>query len=252
MDYKTTLNLTDTPFPMRAICQKREPDWVAQWQEKGVYQAIRQASAGRPKFVLHDGPPYANGSIHIGHAVNKILKDIIVKSRNMAGFDAQYVPGWDCHGMPIEIQIEKQFGKNLPVAEVQAKARAYALEQVSNQKKEFERLGVLGQWDEPYLTMDFKTEANEIRVLGKILEKGYVFRGLKPVNWCFDCGSALAEAEVEYADRTDPAVDVAFPFADTAAMATAFGVPTVSEGAIVHLDHHTLDHSLQSGIESKP
>jgi len=218
---------------MRGNLPKREPDWVAQWQEKGVYQAIRQASAGRPKFVLHDGPPYANGSIHIGHAVNKILKDIIVKSRNMAGFDAQYVPGWDCHGMPIEIQIEKQFGKNLPVAEVQAKARAYALEQVSNQKKEFERLGVLGQWDEPYLTMDFKTEANEIRVLGKILEKGYVFRGLKPVNWCFDCGSALAEAEVEYADRTDPAVDVAFPFADTAAMATAFGVPTVSEGAIV-------------------
>ena len=218
---------------MRGNLPKREPDWVAQWQEKGVYQAIRQASAGRPKFVLHDGPPYANGSIHIGHAVNKILKDIIVKSRNMAGFDAQYVPGWDCHGMPIEIQIEKQLGKNLPVAEVQAKARAYALEQVSNQKKEFERLGVLGQWDEPYLTMDFKTEANEIRVLGKILEKGYVFRGLKPVNWCFDCGSALAEAEVEYADRTDPAVDVAFPFADTAAMATAFGVPTVSEGAIV-------------------
>ncbi len=233
MDYKTTLNLTDTPFPMRGNLPKREPDWVAQWQQKGVYQAIRQASAGRQKFILHDGPPYANGSIHIGHAVNKILKDIIVKSRNMAGFDAQYVPGWDCHGMPIEIQIEKQFGKSLPVAEVQAKARAYALEQVANQKKEFERLGVLGQWDEPYLTMDFKTEANEIRVLGKILEKGYVFRGLKPVNWCFDCGSALAEAEVEYADRTDPAIDVAFPFADKAAIATAFGVPTASDGAIV-------------------
>ena len=236
MDYKTTLNLTDTPFPMRGNLPKREPDWVAQWQEKGVYQAIRQASAGRQKFILHDGPPYANGSIHIGHAVNKILKDIIVKSRNMAGFDAQYVPGWDCHGMPIEIQIEKQFGKNLPVAEVQAKARAYALEQVANQKQEFERLGVLGQWDEPYLTMDFKTEANEIRVLGKILEKGYVYRGLKPVNWCFDCGSALAEAEVEYAERTDPAIDVAFPFADTAAIAKAFGLPTVSDvsdGAIV-------------------
>lgn len=233
MDYKTTLNLTDTPFPMRGNLPKREPGWVAQWQEKRVYQAIRQASAGRPKFILHDGPPYANGSIHIGHAVNKILKDIIVKSRNMAGFDAHYVPGWDCHGMPIEIQIEKQFGKSLPVGEVQAKARAYALEQVTNQKLEFERLGVLGQWDEPYLTMDYTTEANEIRVLGKILEKGYVFRGLKPVNWCFDCGSALAEAEVEYADRTDPAIDVAFPFVDKQALATAFGVEEVADGAIV-------------------
>lgn len=233
MDYKTTLNLTDTPFPMRGNLPKREPGWVAQWQEKRVYQAIRQASEGRPKFILHDGPPYANGSIHIGHAVNKILKDIIVKSRNMAGFDAHYVPGWDCHGMPIEIQIEKQFGKSLPVGEVQSKARAYALEQVTNQKLEFERLGVLGQWDEPYLTMDYTTEANEIRVLGKILEKGYVFRGLKPVNWCFDCGSALAEAEVEYADRTDPAIDVAFPFVDKQALATAFGVEEVADGAIV-------------------
>lgn len=218
---------------MRGNLPKREPGWVAQWQEKRVYQAIRQASAGHPKFILHDGPPYANGSIHIGHAVNKILKDIIVKSRNMAGFDAHYVPGWDCHGMPIEIQIEKQFGKSLPVAEVQAKARAYALEQVANQKQEFERLGVLGQWDEPYLTMDYSTEANEIRVLGTIYEKGYVFRGLKPVNWCFDCGSALAEAEVEYADRADPAIDVAFPFVDKQALANAFGVQEVTDGAIV-------------------
>ena len=233
MDYKTTLNLTDTPFPMRGNLPKREPEWVAQWEEKGVYKAIRQASAGRPKFILHDGPPYANGSIHIGHAVNKILKDIIVKSRNMAGFDAQYVPGWDCHGMPIEIQIEKQFGKSLPVAEVQSKARAYAFEQIDNQRKDFKRLGVLGQWDEPYLTMNFRAEANEIRVLSQILQKGYVFRGLKPVNWCFDCGSALAEAEVEYADRTDPAIDVAFPFADKEGIAKAFGVPSVDDGAIV-------------------
>ena len=233
MDYKTTLNLTDTPFPMRGNLPNREPDWVQEWELKGVYKAIRQASAGRPKFVLHDGPPYANGSIHIGHAVNKILKDIIVKSRNMAGFDAQYVPGWDCHGMPIEIQIEKQHGKGLPVAEVQAKARAYALEQIDNQRKDFKRLGVLGQWDEPYLTMDFKTEANEIRVLSRIFQKGYVFRGLKPVNWCFDCGSALAEAEVEYADRTDPAVDVAFAFAEHEALAKAFDLPSVEDGAIV-------------------
>lgn len=233
MDYKNTLNLPDTTFPMRGDLPKREPGWVAQWKEKRVYQAIRQASAGRPPFLLHDGPPYANGDIHIGHAVNKILKDIIIKSRNMAGYDAAYVPGWDCHGMPIEIQIEKKFGKHLPVAEVQAKARAYALEQIERQKKDFERLGVLGDWDRPYLTMNHSNEANEIRVLGKILEKGYVFRGLKPVNWCFDCGSALAEAEVEYADRQDPAVHIAFPFANREAIAKAFEIPSAEAGAIV-------------------
>jgi isoleucyl-tRNA synthetase len=233
MDYKNTLNLPDTPFPMRGDLPRREPAWVAQWQEKKVYQAVRDASRGRPTFLLHDGPPYANGDIHIGHAVNKILKDIIVKSRSMAGFDAAYVPGWDCHGMPIEIQIEKKFGKHLPVAEVQAKARAYALEQIERQKKDFERLGVLGDWNRPYLTMNFSNEANEIRALGRILEKGYVFRGLKPVNWCFDCGSALAEAEVEYADRKDPAVHIAFPFADRPGLAKAFGLPEVDAGAIV-------------------
>jgi isoleucyl-tRNA synthetase len=233
MDYKNTLNLPDTPFPMRGDLPRREPLWVAQWQEKGVYQAIRKASKGRPTFLLHDGPPYANGDIHIGHAVNKILKDMIVKSRNMAGFDAAYVPGWDCHGMPIEIQIEKKYGKHLPVPEVQAKARAYALEQIERQKKDFERLGVLGDWKRPYMTMNFSNEADEIRALGRILDKGYVFRGLKPVNWCFDCGSALAEAEVEYADRSDPAVHIAFPFVDHAGLAKAFGLPAVAAGAIV-------------------
>jgi isoleucyl-tRNA synthetase len=233
MDYKKTLNLPDTSFPMRGDLAKREPAWVAEWEENHVYQAIRAASKGRPRFVLHDGPPYANGDIHIGHAVNKVLKDMIVKSRNMAGYDAHYVPGWDCHGMPIEIQIEKKYGKNLPVAEMQSKARSYALEQIERQKKDFKRLGVLGQWDRPYLTMDFRNEANEIRALARILEKGYVFRGLKPVNWCFDCGSALAEAEVEYADRVDPAVDVAFPFADKPALARAFGLASVDDGAIV-------------------
>ncbi|HEY0296200.1 MAG TPA: isoleucine--tRNA ligase, partial [Bordetella sp.] len=233
MDYKKTLNLPDTPFPMRGDLAKREPVWVAEWEENRVYAAIRAASAGRPRFVLHDGPPYANGDIHIGHAVNKILKDIVVKSRNMAGYDAHYVPGWDCHGMPIEIQIEKKYGKNLPVAEMQSKARAYAYEQIDRQRKDFKRLGVLGDWDRPYLTMNFSNEANEIRVLGRIMEKGYVFRGLKPVNWCFDCGSALAEAEVEYADRTDPAIDVAFPFADKAALAAAFGLSSIEDGAAV-------------------
>lgn len=222
---KYPVNLTETAFPMRGDLAKREPKWVKEWQDKKIYEKIRKASANRPKFILHDGPPYANGDIHIGHAVNKILKDMIVKARNMAGFDAQYVPGWDCHGMPIEIQIEKQFGKNLPTADVQAKSRAYASEQIERQKKDFIRLGVLGEWDNPYKTMNFRNEADEIRALGKILDKGYVYRGLKPVNWCFDCGSALAEAEVEYQDKRDPAIDVGFPFAEHDKLAKAFGLP---------------------------
>src|SRR5471030_73444 len=196
---KYPVNMTETPFPMRGDMAKREPQWVKEWQEKKIYERVRKAAAGRPKFILHDGPPYANGDIHIGHAVNKILKDMVVKARGMAGFDAPYVPGWDCHGMPIEIQIEKQYGKNLPTAEVLTKARAYALEQVDRQRKDFIRLGVLGEWDNPYLTMNYSNEADELRALGKLLEKGYVYRGLKPVNWCFNCESALAEAEIKYA-----------------------------------------------------
>ena len=222
--YRDTLNLPDTSFPMRGDLARREPGWTKQWQETGVYRRIREASKGRPVWVLHDGPPYANGDIHIGHAVNKILKDMIVKSRNMAGFDARYVPGWDCHGMPIEIQIEKQFGKNLPADQVQAKSRAYATEQIARQKKDFIRLGVLGDWDNPYLTMAYGNEADELRALGSLLERGFLYRGLKPVNWCFDCGSALAEAEVEYADRTDIAVDVGFAFAEPDRVARAFGL----------------------------
>jgi isoleucyl-tRNA synthetase len=219
------VNMTETAFPMRGDLAKREPQWVRQWQEQKVYEKIRAASKNRPKFILHDGPPYANGDIHIGHAVNKILKDMIVKSRQLGGYDAQYVPGWDCHGMPIEIQIEKQYGKGLPTAEVLAKSRAYAGEQIERQKKDFIRLGVLGLWDRPYKTMDFGNEADEIRALGAILEKGYVYRGLKPVNWCFDCGSALAEAEVEYQDKRDPAIDVGFGFAEPERVAQAFGLP---------------------------
>ncbi|PLC53542.1 isoleucine--tRNA ligase [Pollutimonas nitritireducens] len=233
MDYRKTLNLPETPFPMRGDLAKREPGWITEWEEKKVYAAIREASRGRPKFILHDGPPYANGDIHIGHAVNKILKDIIVKSRAMAGYDAVYVPGWDCHGMPIEIQIEKKYGKHLPVAEVQSKARAYAYEQIDRQRADFKRLGVLADWDRPYLTMNFSNEADELRSLARILEKGYVFRGLKPVNWCFDCGSALAEAEVEYADRKDTSVHVAFKFGDKEKLAHAFGLPQIDDGAIV-------------------
>src|SRR5688572_15091936 len=222
-DYKDTLNLLETPFPMRGDLAKREPQWVKDWDQKGVYRRLRAIAKGRPRFVLHDGPPYANGDIHIGTAVNKILKDIIVKSKTLAGFDAPYVPGWDCHGMPIEVQIEKKHGKNLPTEETLRLCRAFAAEQIERQKKDFERLGVLGDWENPYLTMAPRTEAEEIRVLGKLLEKGYVYRGLKPVNWCFDCGSALAEAEVEYEDRKDPAIDVAFKAVDVRKLESAFG-----------------------------
>ncbi|MGE5337668.1 MAG: isoleucine--tRNA ligase [Gemmatimonadota bacterium] len=223
---KYPLNLPDTPFPMRGDLPKREPQWVKEWEERKAYQAIRKARKGAPKFILHDGPPYANSEIHLGTAVNKILKDIVVKTRSLAGFDAVYVPGWDCHGMPIEIHIEKKFGKHLPRAEVQAKARAHATEQIALQMQGFKRLGVLGDWDNPYKTMTFKTEADEIRTLGRMIERGFVYRGLKPVNWCFDCNSALAEAEVEYIDKKTPVIDVAFPLArdDAAKVAAAFGV----------------------------
>src|SRR6185295_6047511 len=231
-DYKDTLNLPDTPFPMRGDLARREPQWVKEWQEKGVYKRLRQAAKGRPRFVLHDGPPYANGDIHIGTAVNKVLKDVVVKSKMLAGFDAPYVPGWDCHGMPIEVYIEKKHGKNLPAEETLRLCRAFATEQIANQKKDFQRLGVLGDWDHPYLTMAFGNEADEIRVLGRLLEKGYIYRGLKPVNWCFDCASALAEAEVEYEDRVDTAVDIGFPVDDSerARLAAAFGVPMLPDG----------------------
>ena len=211
---KYPLNLPDTPFPMRGNLPAREPNWIKEWQEKDIYGVIRNARKGRKHFILHDGPPYANGDLHLGHGVNKVLKDIILKSRTLMGYDAPYVPGWDCHGMPIEIQIEKLYGKNLPIVELQAKARQYAHEQVARQKAGFERMGVLGDWEDPYLTLRFDTEAAQIRVLAKLMEKGYVYRGLKPVNWCFDCQSALAEAEVEYKDIKGPIIDVAFPLAD--------------------------------------
>src|SRR5580765_8168455 len=232
-NYKSTLNMPDTLFPMRGDLARREVAWVAAWRANRVYDAIRVASRGRPRFVLHDGPPYANGDIQIGHAVNKILKDTIVKSRTLAGFDVPYVPGWDCHGMPIEVQIEKTYGKNLSTAETQRLCRAYATEQIERQKKDFERLGVLGDWDHPYTTMNYRNEADEIRTLGKLLEKGYLYRGLKPVNWCFDCGSALAEAEVEYEDRKDPAIDVGFPFAEPDKISRAFGVKVEKPGFAV-------------------
>ena len=175
-DYRSTLNLPDTPFPMRGDLPKREPGWVKSWEDKGIYKKLRDVRAGKPKFVLHDGPPYANGQIHIGHAVNKILKDMIVKARQLDGFDAVYVPGWDCHGLPIENAIEKLYGRNLPRDEVQTKSRAFATEQIAGQMADFKRLGVLGEWDNPYRTMDFANEANEIRALKRIMERGFVYR----------------------------------------------------------------------------
>ena len=222
-DSKYKLNLPETSFPMRGDLAKREPAWLKEWQDKKLYQRIRKARAGAKKFILHDGPPYANGDIHIGHAVNKILKDIIVKSKTMSGFDAPYVPGWDCHGLPIELVVEKNHGKEIAPAKFRELCRAYAAEQVEKQKKDFVRLGVLGDWDNPYLTMDYKTEADIMRALGDIYKNGYLYQGSKPVHWCVDCGSALAEAEVEYEDVNSPAIDVGFKVVDNAALSKAFG-----------------------------
>ena len=230
-DYKKTLNLPDTGFPMKGDLAKREPEWVKQWQETKLYERLRKACAGRPKFVLHDGPPYANGDIHMGHAVNKVLKDIVVKSKSLAGFDSPYVPGWDCHGLPIEHQVEKLHGKDIPAAEFRRLCREYAQTQIERQRRDFIRLGILGDWDHPYLTMDFATEADTIRALGRIYQRGFLYQGAKPVLWCLDCHSALAEAEVEYEDRTSPAIDVAFAFADLRALARPFGFTHIYEPA---------------------
>ncbi len=221
-DYKLTLNLRETPFPMRGDLARREPAWIKRWQDTHLYERLRAKCAGRPKFVLHDGPPYANGDIHIGHAVNKILKDLVVKSKTLAGFDAPYTPGWDCHGLPIEHQIEKKYGRNLEPNKARALCRQYAAEQIERQKSDFQRLGVLGDWERPYKTMEPATEGAEIRALATIWKHGLLYRGLKPVNWCIDCGSALAEAEVEYEDKTSQAIDVAFEAVDNAKVARAF------------------------------
>ena len=224
------VNLLDTPFPMRGDLPKREPGWVKEWNENGLYQRLRDARRGAPLFVLHDGPPYANGKLHIGHALNKVLKDMIVKSRQLAGFDAQYIPGWDCHGLPIENAIEKLHGRNLSRDDMQAKSRAYATEQIAQQREDFKRLGVLGDWERPYRTMDPGNEAGEIRAFKRVIERGFVYRGLKPVYWCFDCGSSLAEFEIEYADKKSDTLDVAFESNDAAGLARAFGLASLPEG----------------------
>lgn len=221
-DYRATLNLPDTPFPMRGDLPKREPGWVQEWNDEGRYHRLRDARRGAPKFILHDGPPYANGQIHMGHAVNKILKDMITKARQLEGYDALYVPGWDCHGLPIENAIEKKYGRNLSRDEMQARSRAYATEQIAQQMADFQRLGVLGEWDHPYKTMDFANEAGELRAFKRVIERGFVYRGLKPVYWCFDCGSSLAEFEIEYADKKSNTVDVAFKAHEPEAVLRAF------------------------------
>jgi isoleucyl-tRNA synthetase len=231
-DYKNTLNLPETGFPMKANLTQREPQRLKQWEEMDLYQKMREAGEGKPTFILHDGPPYANGELHVGHAVNKILKDIIIKSKTLSGFDSPYVPGWDCHGLPIELNVEKKVGKpghKVSASEFRQKCREYAAKQVNNQRDDFKRMGVVGDWDDPYLTMNFAFEANIVRTLGKIIDNGHLQQGFKPVHWCLDCGSALAEAEVEYQDKVSSAIDVAFPFADQQAANALLGVSGVGE-----------------------
>jgi isoleucyl-tRNA synthetase len=230
-DYRSTLNLPDTPFPMRGDLPKREPAWAKAWSDQGLYKQLRVTRHGQPLFVLHDGPPYANGKLHIGHALNKVLKDMIVKSRQLAGFDAQYIPGWDCHGLPIENAIEKLHGRKLSRDDMQAKSRAFATEQIEQQREDFKRLGVLGDWERPYRTMDPANEAGQIRAFKRVIERGFVYRGLKPVYWCFDCGSSLAEFEIEYADKKSDTLDVAFLCAQPNKLATAFGLPKLDKQA---------------------
>ena len=227
----TRINMMDTPFPMRGDLPKREPAWTQAWSDQGLYKKLRIARHGQPLFVLHDGPPYANGQLHIGHALNKVLKDMIVKSRQLAGFDAQYIPGWDCHGLPIENAIEKLHGRKLSRDDMQAKSRAFATEQIGQQREDFKRLGVLGDWERPYRTMDPANEAGQIRAFKRVIERGFVYRGLKPVYWCFDCGSSLAEFEIEYADKKSDTLDVAFLCAQPEKLAAAFGLPKLDKPA---------------------
>jgi len=230
---KYKLNLPDTDFPMRGNLAKREPQWAKDWVEKDFYKQIRSARKGKPKYILHDGPPYANGDIHIGHAVNKILKDFIIKSKTISGFDAPYVPGWDCHGLPIELVVEKEHGKNIDPNKFRKLCREYALIQVEKQKNDFKRLGVLGDWDNPYLTINFKTEANIVRALAKIYDKGLLYQGNKPVHWCTDCASALAEAEVEYEDKPSPAIDVQFDCINTKDIENIFSIKEVDKASAI-------------------
>ncbi|MBC7984988.1 MAG: isoleucine--tRNA ligase, partial [Candidatus Obscuribacterales bacterium] len=226
-DYKHTINLPVTDFPMKADLARREPELLKWWDENKIYDKLRAAARGRPTFILPDGPPYANGAIHLGHAINKVLKDIVVKSRTLDGFDAPFIPGWDCHGLPIEHQIEKARGKEVKALDPRAfrqACREYAQEQVNTQRTDFIRLGVQGDWSRPYMTMLPQYEAEQLRAFAQILRNGHVYKGAKPVHWCLDCRSALAEAEVEYEDKTSPAIDVRFAVRDAADVAKRFGL----------------------------
>ena len=248
-DYKNTLNLPETGFPMRGDLAKREPDMLKNWYEKNLYQKVREASKGKKSFILHDGPPYANGNIHLGHAVNKILKDIIMKSKTALGFDTPYVPGWDCHGLPIELKVEGLVGKpneKISAAEFRQACREYAKEQVEGQKADFIRMGILGDWDNPYLTMNFETEANIIRTLGKVIANGHLYKGSKPVHWCLDCGSSLAEAEVEYEDKVSPSIYVRFPAVNAQEIEQKFGAEGKGSGQISALIWTTTPWTLPS------
>ena len=232
VDYKKTLNLPKTDFPMRGNLANREPLMLKTWDEAGLYQKLRDHAIGRPSFILHDGPPYANGNLHIGHAVNKILKDIIIKSKTLSGYDAPYVPGWDCHGLPIEAVVEKKVGKvgvKVNATEFRQLCRDYAESQIEAQKIDFIRMGILGEWDNPYKTMNFKTEADIVRSLAKIIDKGHLHKGQKPVNWCLDCGSSLAEAEVEYEDKISMSIDVQYAVKEVATVARQFGVADIDQ-----------------------
>jgi len=230
MDYKDTINLPRTAFAMKANLANREPGMIEAWEQAGLYRQILDHTEGRPLWILHDGPPYANGDIHMGHAVNKILKDMVVKSRLMAGFHSPYVPGWDCHGLPIELQVEKKVGKvghKVDAVTFRRLCRDYAERQIDLQRNGFRRMGVIGDWDDPYLTKAFLYEADMIRALASIIEGGHLLQGAKPVNWCFDCGSALAEAEIEYRDKTSPSIDVLFAAVDRDALFAAFDADPV-------------------------
>ena len=245
IDYKDTLNLADTVFPMRGDLAKREPKWLEQWFADDVYAQIRRARQGRKKYVLHDGPPYANGQIHLGHVVNKVLKDMIVKYKTLDGYDAPYVPGWDCHGLPIEQKVEGIIGKVgqphkdkskngaiVTSTEFRGACRDYAKSQIDLQMVDFKRLGVLGDWENPYLTMNFKQEADTVRALAEIYKNGHITRGMKPVNWCLDCGSALAEAEVEYEDKKSDAIYVGFDIVNREALAATKAIDGALQAVI--------------------
>ena len=248
MEYKPTLNLPQTDFPMKANLAQREPEWLRNWEQNRLYEKIRESSAGRPQFILHDGPPYANGHIHMGTAFNKILKDIIIKSKQMSGFDAPYVPGWDCHGLPIEHQVDKELGakrRTLSQLEVRQRCRAYAENFIEIQRQEFKRLGVLGEWENPYLTMNFAYEAVIIREFGRFALQGDVVKSKKPIYWCTSCKTALAEAEVEYEPHTSPSIFVEFPLVDD--LSHQYPALKRQKGFGFNLDHHPLDHPGQPG-----